>query len=125
MSESDTYRTWHVRVATVAAARCRLASKVTSSSNMLPHTVAYNAQAAGAELQPLAELFGGQLAGGLYDFAARLGAPQSLKRLGVTEHDLDRATDLALKNPYWNSRPIERDAIRELLRGAWSGRRPD
>ncbi len=92
---------------------------------MLPHTVAYNAQAAAAELQPLAELFGGQLAGGLYDFAARLGAPQSLKSLGVTEHDLDRATDLALKNPYWNPRPIERDAIRELLQGAWSGRRPD
>ncbi|EHP41128.1 iron-containing alcohol dehydrogenase [Cupriavidus basilensis OR16] len=39
--------------------------------------------------------------------------------------DLDRAADIALANPYWNPRPIERAPIRELLQAAFEGVRPD
>lgn len=92
---------------------------------MLPHTAAYNARAAGDELAPAAELFGGELGGGLYDFAKSLGAPLALKELGLAEADLDRAADLAVKNPYWNPEPVERDAIRDLLQRAWRGIRPE
>ncbi|OLL31120.1 maleylacetate reductase [Burkholderia sp. SRS-W-2-2016] len=92
---------------------------------MLPHSAAYNAQAAAAELQPLADLFGGSIGGGLYDFAQSLGAPRALRDLGVDEAQLDRAADLAVKNPYWNPRPVERDALRELLQRAWQGTRPE
>ena len=34
---------------------------------------------------------------------------------------VDKAADLAVKNPYWNPRPIERERIRELIRRAWAG----
>lgn len=91
---------------------------------LLPHTAAYNAQAAAEVLAPAASLFGGELGGGLYDFAGSLGAPLALAALGLRESDLDKAADLAAKNPYWNPRPVERDAIRELLQRAWSGARP-
>lgn len=91
---------------------------------LLAHTTAYNAQAAKELLAPVTELFGGELGGGLYDFAKSLGAPMALKDLGLAEADLDRAADLALQNPYWNPRPIEREAVRELLQRAWSGTRP-
>lgn len=92
---------------------------------MLPHSAAYNAQAAAAELQPLADLFGGALAGGLYDFAESLGAPLALKHLGMQETQLDQAADLAVRNPYWNPRPVEREAVRGLLQQAWEGTRPE
>jgi maleylacetate reductase len=92
---------------------------------MLPHSAAYNAKAAAAELQPLANLFGGSIGGGLHDFARALGAPLALKELGVDESQLDLAADLAVKNPYWNPRPVEREAVRALLQRAWDGTRPE
>jgi maleylacetate reductase len=92
---------------------------------VLPHSAAYNAEAAADALQPLTDLFGGPLGGGLYDFCRSLDAPLALKDLGLKEAQLDRAADLAVQNPYWNPRPIERDAIRALLQHAWEGVRPD
>ncbi|MBS0505981.1 MAG: maleylacetate reductase [Proteobacteria bacterium] len=91
---------------------------------VLPHSAAYNAQAAAAELRPLTALFGGDIGGGLYDFARSLGAPLALKDLGLQESQLDQAADLTVKNPYWNPRPIARDAVRALLQRAWEGTRP-
>ena len=32
-----------------------------------------------------------------------------------------RAADLAVKNPYWNPRPVTRDAVRALLGRACAG----
>lgn len=92
---------------------------------VLPHSAAYNAQAAAEALQPLANLFGGTIGGGLHDFARSLGAPLALKDLGLKESQLDLAADLAVKNPYWNPRPVERDAVRLLLQRAWEGTRPE
>lgn len=91
---------------------------------MLPHTAAYNAQAAETELAPAADLFGGDLGGGLHAFARSLGAPTALKDLGLAETDLERAADLAVQNPYWNPRPVERDAVLALLTRAWAGDAP-
>jgi maleylacetate reductase len=42
----------------------------------------------------------------------------------MAESDLDRAAELAISNPYWNPRPIERVAVRALLQDAWEGTRP-
>ncbi|MFY8102087.1 MAG: maleylacetate reductase [Allorhizobium sp.] len=92
---------------------------------MLPHTAAFNAVAAQAELAAAAELFGGSIGGGLWDFAKSIGAPLSLKDFGLVEADLDRAADIATENPYWNPRPIDRASIRTLLQNAWEGVRPD
>lgn len=91
---------------------------------LLPHSAAYNAGAAADALRPVADLFGGSVGAGLHDFAASLGAPLALKDLGLKEADLDRAADLAVKSPYWNPRPVEREAIRALLQRAWEGTRP-
>ncbi|MGE8105567.1 maleylacetate reductase [Allorhizobium sp. NPDC080224] len=92
---------------------------------MLPHTASFNAKAAQAELSGAAELFGGSIGGGLWDFAKSIGAPLSLKDFGLVEADLDRAADIATENPYWNPRPIDRASIRTLLQKAWEGVRPD
>jgi maleylacetate reductase len=35
------------------------------------------------------------------------------------------ALDIALKNPYWNPRPLERAALQAVLEAAYEGRRPD
>ncbi len=91
---------------------------------LLPHTVAFNAEAASDALAPAAALFDGDLGGGLYDLATRLGAPRALRDLGVTVADLEKAADLAVKNPYWNPREISRDGILHLLTGALNGTRP-
>lgn len=91
---------------------------------LLPHTAAYNEVAASAALSPVADLLGGTVGGGLYDLAASLGAPLALKELGVVEKDLDEAAELAVRNPYWNPRPIEKAGIRALLQNAWEGSRP-
>ena len=92
---------------------------------LLPHTAAYNQAAAHAELAPAAALFGGNLGGGLWDFARAIGAPMTLRDLGLKEADLNKAAELAVKNPYWNPRPIEQGAIRALLGRAWAGDRPE
>lgn len=91
---------------------------------MLPHTVAFNAVAVPQLLAPLGDMLGQAPGAGLYDFSASLGAPQALRELGLSEDDMDRAADIATRKPYWNPRPIDRDAIRALLQDAWEGARP-
>ena len=60
----------------------------------------------------------------MFDLAKKHGAPVALKDIGMKAEDLDRAADLAASNPYWNPRPIERAAIRDLLQRAYEGTRP-
>ena len=94
---------------------------------VLPHAIAYNAPAVpDAALRTCRALNASDgLAGAaLYDLAARLGAPTSLKAIGMAESDLDRAADIALANPYWNPRTIDRTGLRTLLQEAFEGARP-
>ncbi|MBF8644020.1 maleylacetate reductase [Pseudomonas pudica] len=94
---------------------------------VLPHAIAYNSEAAPDAAARIVRALGasGVTAGqALYDLAASLGAPLALKDIGLEEADLDVATDIALSNPYWNPRPIEREAIRGLLQNAYEGNRP-
>ncbi|WP_105373422.1 maleylacetate reductase [Neorhizobium huautlense] len=92
---------------------------------LLPHTVAYTEAAVPHLLEPIAALMGAdRAAAGLFDFARSIDAPCKLQDLGVTGQDLDKATDIALQNPYWNPRPLEALAIREMLQMAWEGARP-
>jgi maleylacetate reductase len=37
---------------------------------------------------------------------------------------IDTSADHAVAKPYWNPRPIERGAIRDLIAAAWAGDRP-
>ena len=94
-------------------------------SVILPHAIAYNEAAAARELAPVAEIFGAATAGqALHAFAVAMKAPLALRDLGMQEADLDRATEIATQNPYWNPRPVEAGAIRRLLQNAWDGAAP-
>lgn len=93
---------------------------------LLPHAVAYNAGAAPEMAGTLARILGDGAEAGpaLQNFARRLGAPTALRALGMPESGIDRAADLAVQSPYWNPRPVERDAVRVLLARAWAGESP-
>lgn len=97
-------------------------------SAVLPYATAYNREAAPQAMQRIRRALGrfddGDAAGGLQALARALGAPRSLREIGMPADGLDRAADLAVQNPYWNPRPIERPAIRSLLDDAWHGRAP-
>ncbi|MFC8797794.1 maleylacetate reductase [Promicromonospora sp. NPDC057138] len=91
---------------------------------LLPHTIAFVAEAAAPQLAPARDLFGTPLGATLHDFTTAIGAPQRLSDLGVAEADLDRVADLALTSAYWTPRPLDRQNIRALLQDAWAGHRP-
>jgi maleylacetate reductase len=92
---------------------------------VLPHAIAYNAPVVPDAMRQLSQALGSERpAAALYDLARSNGAPYALRGLGMLEGDLDRVADLAVANPYWNPRPIERTGIRELLQRAWEGMRP-
>jgi maleylacetate reductase len=92
---------------------------------LLPHTIAYNMPAAADALgRASGALDASDAATGVFELEKRLGMPLSLSEIGMPEDGIERAAELAMKNPYWNPRPLEQDAIRNLLRRAWSGERP-
>jgi alcohol dehydrogenase class IV len=94
---------------------------------VLPYAVAYNAAAVPEAMARIAHALGSpdvNAAVGLYDLAGAVGAPRSLAALGMPAAGLDRAAELAVANPYWNPRPLDRAAIRDLLERAFTGERP-
>jgi alcohol dehydrogenase class IV len=92
---------------------------------ILPHAVAYNTSAASESMARVARALGASSAAqGLYDLAVSLGAPVSLKSIGMPADGLARAAELAVQNPYYNPRPITKEGILELLNNAFEGRRP-
>jgi alcohol dehydrogenase class IV len=92
---------------------------------ILPYAMAYNAKAAPEADAAVARTLGGNDGtSALVALATRLGSPKSLQSLGMPESGIDRAADLAVQNPYWNPRPIERNAIRKLIAAAWAGDPP-
>lgn len=92
---------------------------------ILPHAIQFNTEAARGELAPVATLLDHTSPGqALWNFAKSLGAPTALRDLGLSHDDLDKAAQIATRNPYWNPREITETGIRELLENAWHGRTP-
>jgi len=93
---------------------------------VLPHALAYNREAAPQAMQRIARALGRRTPRKACSISpVNNGAPTALKDIGLKESDIDIALDIALKNPYWNPRPLERAALRALLVAAYEGRRPD
>jgi maleylacetate reductase len=93
---------------------------------VLPHAVAYNSRSTQPAMAKIAEALGASdAATGLYDLAAAIGAKRALRDIGMPEAEIARAAEMALANPYWNPRPLDRDAIQTLIARAWSGAPPD
>lgn len=92
---------------------------------VLPYAVAYNAPAAPDAMARICRALGcDDAASGLYDLGRAVGAPSALSELGFSVEDVERATEIATRNPYWNPRDVEANGIRRLLTDAQSGRRP-
>lgn len=93
---------------------------------VLPHALAYNAPAAPEAMAALKRALGADKpARRLHEIAIEVGVPQGLKALGMPHDGIARAIDLALENPYWNPRPLERQPIATLIEDAWAGTAPD
>jgi maleylacetate reductase len=89
---------------------------------LLPYVVAYNAPAAPAAMEAVAEALGTKSAPeGLLALNRRLGLPLALADLGVGRTDLEMMVELAMRQSYPNPRPLERDGIRALLQAARDG----
>jgi len=92
---------------------------------LLPHVAAFNREAAPEAMARIARALGTEdAAAGLFDLITAIGAPTRLADLGLAEPDLDRAAELAIRNPYFNPRPVTRDGVRALLDDAFRGRPP-
>ncbi|MGO4833953.1 maleylacetate reductase [Rhizobiaceae sp. 2RAB30] len=92
---------------------------------VLPHALAYNAPAVPKAAATVAAALGvSDAPSGLFDLAGKVGARRALRDLGMPESGIEKATDLALANPYWNPQPLERDGIRGLIARAWAGEEP-
>jgi maleylacetate reductase len=92
---------------------------------VLPHVLAYNAAAAPEALDALRDTLGtDDPARFLWELAGTLGAPRSLRDLGLRDADVDHAADLATRAPYANPAPVTRDGVRALLRRAMDGEPP-
>lgn len=93
---------------------------------ILPHALAYNADAAPDAMSRIARALGAaNAARAVFDLSSKHGAPTSLAAIGMPADGLDRAADLAASTPYPNPRPLERAALRELLQRAFDGVPPD
>jgi alcohol dehydrogenase class IV len=92
---------------------------------VLPHALAYNAPAVPDAMARIGRALGcADAAAGLFDLGRAVGAPSALADIGFKAADVDRATEIATQNPYWNPREVEASGIHRLLSDALSGHRP-
>ena len=91
---------------------------------VLPHALAYNAVKTPEAMKLLADALpnsNGDPVHGLNALLSSLGVKRDLKVYGMKEEDIAKAADIAVSNPYWNPREIEKGPIQELIRRAWAG----
>jgi alcohol dehydrogenase class IV len=92
---------------------------------ILPHAVAFNSKAAPAAMAEIAAALGSVTAtGGIFDICQKVGAPTSLREIGMPEEGLEEVSNLALAHGYLNPRPIDHEGVRALVDDAWYGRPP-
>ena len=51
----------------------------------------------------------------------KLKVKRGLKEFGMKEEDVEEAAKIAVSNPYWNPREIEKEPLRETIRRCWAG----
>jgi alcohol dehydrogenase class IV len=96
-----------------------------SNSVILPHVVAFNAPAMPDIAADIAGALGSRAAAeGIADIAARIGAPRSLRELGVPAAGLAAVASEVVAKGTHNPRPMTVEGIEALLAGAWEGKLP-
>ncbi|KAK4555150.1 hypothetical protein LTR86_007916 [Recurvomyces mirabilis] len=91
---------------------------------VLPHAIAYNAPKIPEVMKKLADVLpesDGDAIKGLNVLLTKLKVKRGLKDFGMKEEDVDRAVEIAVGNPYWNPREIEKEPLRETIRRCWDG----
>lgn len=92
---------------------------------LLPHTVAYNTEAAPEYAAMLADYIGADSAAtGLWQLAQRIGAPTELSSLGLHEDEIETICELAMAADMRNPRVVEREELLALLQNAYDGACP-
>jgi maleylacetate reductase len=92
---------------------------------ILPHAIAHNFAAAPEPMRRIERAMNiSNASTGIFDLMKRLGAPVSLREVGMKQGDLDHAAQLVMESPYYNPRPPTRESVRGLLDDAFFGRRP-
>jgi len=93
---------------------------------VLPYAAAFNLEAAPDAKARISAALGTTNPGNaLHALGASVGAPRSLKDLGLKPADLDRVAELSTRTPYPNPRPVTREAVRDLLQQAYNGTAPN
>ena len=89
---------------------------------VLPYALAYNSAHAPEAIAALQRATGAQEpASYLRQLSLDLGAPASLRELGLTDIDVETVVEQATRNPYANPRAVTGDGIRALLTAALNG----
>ncbi len=92
---------------------------------ILPYACAYNLEAAPDAKQRLTAALGtSQVARALRELSLKVGAPASLKDLGLSTGDLATVAELTTRAPYYNPREVTRDGVHQLLLDAYHGVMP-
>jgi maleylacetate reductase len=96
-----------------------------SNSVILPHVVAFNAQAMPDIAADIAGALGARAAAeGIANLAARVAAPRSLRALDIPAAGLAAVAREVVAKGTHNPRPITVEGIEALLAGAWEGKLP-
>ncbi len=92
---------------------------------VLPHALAYNAPSIPEVMTRLRRALDvDDVPAALHALNLTIGAPSGLRELGMPEDGIGRCVDLALANPYWNPRPLDRQGLHGLLARAYVGAVP-
>jgi maleylacetate reductase len=92
---------------------------------ILPYSIAFNRNAVPESVGVLAgALDVADAAGGVYELMRLACRNPSLRALGLSEPDLDRASDAILAAPVSNPAPVTKESIRRLLQDAFGGNPP-
>ena len=92
---------------------------------VLSHAVAYNAPAMPEVMERLGAALGADdVAGAVYDLVAAIGAPTSLREIGMPADGIDPAAERVVDAAAANVRRPDLESVRVMLRQAWNGDRP-
>lgn len=93
-----------------------------ANSVVLPHVAAFNLPALPADIAAVARaLHRADAVAGLFELAESLGAPRSLRELGLPRDQLDAVAREVLAKPLHNPQPVNFESVRALLDQAWFG----
>ena len=97
-----------------------------SNSVVLPQALDYNREFIPDANAIIVNVFGGDsAASGLFDFAQKLGAPVSLREIGMPGDGIDAVVDTMLAHGGYNPRALDAEPLLATVQAAYEGTRPD